>query len=112
MSPIRPENAGRYPDNWSEIRARIQRRARNCCETCGVRNWALGGRDGDGNFHPAHPIGEASLRLEFPKPGERWWCGKGGPKHFLRIIRIVCTVAHLDHTPENCSDENLKFLCQ
>jgi hypothetical protein len=27
-------------------------------------------------------------------------------------IRVVCTVAHLDHTPENCVDENLKFLCQ
>jgi hypothetical protein len=24
----------------------------------------------------------------------------------------VLTVAHLDHTPENCADENLKALCQ
>ena len=27
-------------------------------------------------------------------------------------IRVVCTTAHLDHTPENCEDDNLKFLCQ
>jgi len=112
MSPIRPENLDRYPSDWAEIRARIQQRAKNCCEFCGVRNWALGARDSDGNFHPAHPTGEESLKLVFPKPGERWWCGKGGPQHFLRIIRIVCTVAHLDHVPENCDESNLKFLCQ
>lgn len=27
-------------------------------------------------------------------------------------IKVVLTIAHLDHTPENCSDENLKALCQ
>jgi len=26
--------------------------------------------------------------------------------------KIVLTVAHLDHTPENCADENLKAWCQ
>ena len=26
--------------------------------------------------------------------------------------RVILTVAHLDHTPENCCDENLKALCQ
>ena len=26
--------------------------------------------------------------------------------------RIVLTVAHLDHQPENCSDSNLKAMCQ
>ena len=25
---------------------------------------------------------------------------------------VVLTVAHLDHTPENCADENLKAWCQ
>ena len=27
-------------------------------------------------------------------------------------IRIVLTVAHLDHHPQNCSPDNLKALCQ
>lgn len=112
VSPIRAENVDRYPVNWGEIREQIRMRALNRCEFCGVKNFALGGRDSDGNFHRAHPVGEASLRLEFPKPGERWWCGDAGPQHFLRVIRIVCTVAHLDHTPENCDDANLRFLCQ
>lgn len=26
--------------------------------------------------------------------------------------KIVLTVAHLDHTPENCGDDNLKAWCQ
>ena len=25
---------------------------------------------------------------------------------------VILTVAHLDHTPENCSDDNLRALCQ
>jgi len=31
----------------------------------------------------------------------------------LRNNKIIClTIAHLDHTPENCERENLKALCQ
>ncbi|MDU6555123.1 MAG: hypothetical protein E6507_09740 [Prevotella bivia] len=28
------------------------------------------------------------------------------------MARIVLTIAHLDHTPEHCSPENLRALCQ
>lgn len=112
MSPIRPENADRYPANWNEIRERIKARAKNCCEFCGVANWAIGGRDRDGRFHPAYAAGEAPDVRVMPKHGEDAWCGAGGPEHFLRVFRIVCTVAHLDHVPEHCDDENLRFLCQ
>lgn len=52
------------------------------------------------------------LRLEWPEPGTRAWCGKGIIKDELRIIRIVLTIAHLDHTPENCADDNLRAWCQ
>ena len=34
--------------------------------------------------------------------------GAGHP----RLIVIVLTVAHLDHTPENCDPANLKAMCQ
>ena len=27
-------------------------------------------------------------------------------------IQVVLTVAHLDHTPEHCEDENLMAMCQ
>jgi hypothetical protein len=29
-----------------------------------------------------------------------------------RMIVVVLTVAHLDHTPENCTDDNLRAWCQ
>lgn len=29
-----------------------------------------------------------------------------------KMARIVLTIAHLDHTPENCDPENLRALCQ
>jgi hypothetical protein len=35
----------------------------------------------------------------------------GEPARYARG-RIVLTVAHLDHQPENCVDENLKAMCQ
>ena len=42
--PIKPENRGRYPTNWKEIRAAILERAGNKCEFCGIENYAV--RDG------------------------------------------------------------------
>lgn len=112
MSPIKPENLARYPADWPEIRARIQLRAKNRCECCGVKNWAIGGRNADGIFVPAYPIAFENSVPKLPALGTSGWCGTDGPTVFLRIFRIVCTVAHLDHTPENCADENLRFLCQ
>jgi len=32
--------------------------------------------------------------------------------HPITGSKVILTVAHLDHTPENCSDENLVALCQ
>ena len=29
-----------------------------------------------------------------------------------KMIRVVLTIAHLDHTPENCDPSNLRALCQ
>ncbi|MGL4638860.1 MAG: hypothetical protein ACRCVX_03880, partial [Shewanella sp.] len=35
-----------------------------------------------------------------------------GEPHPVTDSKVVLTVAHLDHTPENCDDENLKAMCQ
>ena len=32
--------------------------------------------------------------------------------HPVTGSRVVLTIAHLDHTPENCAPENLRALCQ
>lgn len=37
----------------------------------------------------------------------RYRSGKGVVK-----VKVVLTIAHLDHTPENCDPSNLRALCQ
>lgn len=44
--------------------------------------------------------------------GDTHWCGDRSAPARLRIIRIVLTIAHLDHQPENCADDNLRAWCQ
>jgi hypothetical protein len=109
--PIKAENLKRYPVNWaSEIVPAIRRRSGNKCEWCGVPNQELGGRGPTGTWHKARPLGERLLRHEWPNPGDEAMC-RGYDKP-LRIVRIILTAAHLDHTPEHCQPENLAHLCQ
>lgn len=108
--PIRPENRARYPKNWAAISHRIRfERAGNRCEECGVANYEIGGRTPDGRWHKARITG-CDRRL--PEPGSEWWCDGPNGVQKLRIVKIILTVAHLDHTPENCADENLRAMCQ
>lgn len=93
--PIRPERRGLYPSDWPAISARIRERAGNRCEWCGARNGAVGYRDEGGVFHELSPT-EADATV-----------AEGG-----QTVRIVLTVAHLDHAPSNCDDNNLAALCQ
>lgn len=40
-------------------------------------------------------------------------CGAGqSERHPITHAIVILTVAHLDHQPENCADENLRHLCQ
>lgn len=110
--PIRPENRARYPKNWPNISKRIRARAQDMCEECGVKNHAIGGRAVDGTFLPALPLGDNGLKLIWPRQGQNATCRLGERREVLRIMRIILTVAHLDHTPENCGDDNLMALCQ
>lgn len=96
--PIKPENLSRYPKNWSEISKRIRHRAGNKCEFCGIGNGWIGYRNESGKF---------VCIAEFGKP-QNWEDHATG----YRVFRVVLTVAHLNHEPSDCSDENLKALCQ
>lgn len=94
--PIRPENRELYPKNWKkEIVPAVKERAKNRCEWCGVRNHAVGYRDECGKF--------------WEEDGERFIPDKAMKR---RSIKIVCTVAHLDHDPTNNDPGTLAFLCQ
>lgn len=98
--PIRPENRDRYPADWKAISWRIRNeRAQGRCECegeCGSKGhtWWLRLATWD----PSIPDGRCPNR-------------NGGLSEFTGS-RVVLTVAHLDHTPENCDDDNLKAMCQ
>jgi len=105
--PIRASEKDRYPKDWPAISHGARDRAGWCCEFCGVKQGALGAWV-KGQWRDALPKGTGARdnprRGElFPIEGEQWW---------RKVVQVVLTVAHLDHTPENCAPENLKALCQ
>ncbi len=133
--PIKPENRHRYPADWLAIRGRILERAHWRCEHpgCTARQYAVGHwvRHGDGpwTWRPLggnRPATTAQDRLFHRAgygfhPGGRPWTFKQArtlvDTFFLEVngIRptiIVLTIAHLDHQPENCADDNLRAWCQ
>jgi hypothetical protein len=105
--PIKPENVARYPKDWPQIRERILARAGYRCEWegCGAPHRVLGYWS-DGVFVP---LPRALRDAGYDKAGQLVACSDGTE---LKIILLVLTIAHLDHTPENCADENLRAWCQ
>ena len=117
MSPIRPENRHKYPGGsptskeWKAIRASIQERAGDNCEWCGVPNRKRVVR---GKTDSVFWVERNHLERRFHRQGavvsiplERL---EKAPH--LKLVRIICTVAHLDHDPRNNEPGNLAFLCQ
>lgn len=83
--PIRPENRARYPKDWPQISRRIRfERAAGRCECTGQC-----GSPHRGRCPAVH--------------------GKPNP---VTGSKVILTVAHLDHTPENCQETNLLAACQ
>lgn len=98
-----PIDYKKYPSNWkTEIRPAILKRANNKCEFCGVENHAVGARDRFGDWHDERKISGMNSDC-----GEHYF---GYP--YPKIIKIVLTVAHLDHDCTNNVEDNLKALCQ
>jgi hypothetical protein len=112
--PIRLENSDRYPADWPQISARVRMEAGDMCEWCGVVNGRMirRGTDRDGRRvyryadDPAFEDGRDARTGEYvPDTGE-------DTCDWRPAVRVVLTVAHLDHQPENCARENLRALCQ
>lgn len=107
--PIKPENRHRYPPDWPAIRERILQRAGHACEKCKAPNRtriARGGGDDVGTY--MNDEGE----VFDAETGERLGQIHMSDYHVDRMVDVVLTIAHLDHTPENCADENLRAWCQ
>lgn len=98
--PILPENKSRYPSNWKEIRKQILKRAENRCEKlwCGLENhsFVLRCNESDDFIEEDHELVDL---WKFTHTNSR-------------RVKVVLTIAHLDHTPENCDPENLRAWCQ
>lgn len=97
-----PFKRERYPDNWEQISKRIrEERAGNKCEWCGVKNGATGARDKWDNWNSEYYINLMSTHEQIRRFGKK-----------VKPIRIVLTVAHIDHDTTNNDDSNLAALCQ
>jgi len=136
--PIKPKNRDRYPADWPEIRERILDRARRrpacqtrwdgsgdpkCfdrkipildgemlapCPTCQPLALPRCECEGECGRHDHYPAGEFT-----GYPDEMRRCGAVNTHpHPTTGSKVVLTIAHLDHTPENCVPENLKAMCQ
>lgn len=98
-----PIDYTKYPKNWkTEIRPAILERAKHCCEECGVANYAIGYRAKDGSF-----VSEREMSGMNSDEGYHTF-GCWDPKQ----IKIVLTIAHLDHDITNNCYSNLAALCQ
>lgn len=109
------KNWDKYPTNWAtEIRPRILKREGHCCKICKVPNytWVCRGKwdgvevwqDDDGAIYQL----DNGIYISSDYVGEVW---SGTPGKQV-LVKIVLTVAHLDHDITNNTDENLAALCQ
>jgi hypothetical protein len=106
--PIRPENRARYPENWKAISLAIRARAGNVCEQCRAPNGAMI-RRGRGNDAQYYWI-DGEVRCA--ENGDIIVLDMAPDGDWAAPVKVILTVAHLDHTPENCDPANLKALCQ
>ncbi len=108
--PIKPENKKLYPANWAEIRERIRQRAGDKCEKCRVKNHSFICR---GKWYGNDVYQDDDGAIFSAVDGYHIGDNYGGDlEEPIRFIKVVCTVAHLDHNPENNDEKNLAFLCQ
>jgi hypothetical protein len=82
------KDRARYPKDWKAISRQIRARAAGQCEC-----------EGECGLHREHP-GPRRCEEQHGKAA-KWARGT-----------VLLTVAHLNHTPEDCRDENLKAMCQ
>lgn len=96
-----PMDKTRYPADWKQISLRIRERDGWRCKWCGVPNGELGARDKHGEWHEEDSIHGMNSDSGYALFGD-----------FPTMIKIVLTVAHINHDTADNSDANLAALCQ
>lgn len=107
--PIKPENREKYPPAWKQISEDIRfNRAQNRCEVCGIINHSVIKRMDGGTWRNPSQV-------EWDMIHSRIKYSNSNMTESLKyhgFTKVVLTVAHLDHNPENCDYSNLKAMCQ
>lgn len=116
--PIKPENRARYPKDWPAISRAAKERAGWHCQHpgCLAQQYAAGWWRQTMRAHvwvaewPRDGVfmGQTYADARAVAAGMYAAQGESGPAPVI----IVLTIAHLDHTPENCADDNLRAWCQ
>jgi hypothetical protein len=111
--PIRPELRHHYRGKaWENTRLRILTRAAHRCEQCLKINGS------DVQVFSTGSCGQVWRAAHRRNP--KWIsCLTGKPislrlfaSNGVRTVHVVLTIAHLNHTPGDDRDENLKAYCQ
>lgn len=107
-----PVDYKKYPPDWhTRIRPAILARAGHCCEVCKVPNYSIVCRGmWDGVEVWQNDDGAVFRLADGARLGDTY-CGDVWGKE-QTLVRIVLTVAHLDHDVTNNDPGNLKALCQ
>jgi hypothetical protein len=104
-----PIDYSKYPPNWkTEIRPRIMKRAKNCCEKCGLEHrsfvhaiklWVR-----DGSRYKYRTLWFRNVQDAVREDMHTT----------AKPVKVVLTIAHLDHDEENhnVKDERLRAWCQ
>ena len=107
-----PINYSKYPPNWkTEVVPSILERANNCCEECGLENYSI--------VYSVMIYGEKRKEWVKEEKDARRLARRSGWKvptdpPIVRPVKVILTIAHLDHDEENWEgkDDRLKALCQ
>ncbi|MFM6189718.1 MAG: hypothetical protein ACKPEN_15590 [Planktothrix sp.] len=99
-----PMDRKRYPANWNQIATQIKKKANWYCENCN---------------RPCRKPKEDRFQFEDRIKPTPWadelyqekYDEELGTVFLSKLTRFTLTVAHLNHTPEDCRPENLKALC-
>ena len=102
-----PANKRDYPPDWKTIAFNIKEKANWTCQECGRPCRKIGVQWSSFIIWLSKQSGSSRwIEETFDKVWE-----SGIPRLVERPQRFTLTVAHLDHTPMNCTEGNLKALC-
>ena len=112
--PIRASERARYPANWPLLSRAARARAGDVCQRCGVPNGALIRRAVTRDGVPVWRLRDESAYVDSRSADDGSVVADSVPDvlDLSAPIRVILTVAHLDHTPENCHAVNLRAWCQ